>query len=172
MSEFFTEFLALLTPGRSVLDLGAGSGRQALAMAERGCRVWAVDRQAGNVAHDRIVWQAARIEEWLQKPAEVAFDAVLMGNVIQFFPREWVAATLVPELVKRTAERAVVGVRTFFQPPEPKFDRELTYWSASELVALFPNWECVYQNQESKASPDMKGMNRLFHTSSIIIRKL
>ena len=82
MSEFSSQFTSFLKNNQTVLDLGAGSGRQALIMADRGCKVWAIDKNHGKVHHDLIFWEAIPIEKWLQKPAETIFDAILMNNII------------------------------------------------------------------------------------------
>ncbi len=173
MSEFFTQFISLLQANLNVLDLGAGSGRQAIAIAQRGCKVWAVDKNPAKVQHKLITWQTLPIETWLQKPSSTRYDAVLMNNIVQFFSKGWVTGVLIPELAKRTTDRCLFGIRTFFKLPEPAFENStvLSYWTAQELLSLFPGWKCLHQNQQSAAAADMTGRERLFHNSSIIVQQ-
>src|SRR5262245_21343660 len=72
-----------LAPGQSVLDVGAGGGGAALAMAERGLRVAAIDASARMV--DRI---AARARE-----RGVAIETQVMdGQALQFADARFDAA--------------------------------------------------------------------------------
>ncbi|HLB66620.1 MAG TPA: class I SAM-dependent methyltransferase [Candidatus Saccharimonadales bacterium] len=169
MTDFLTQFFSLIKPNQNVLDLGAGSGKHALAMAERGCRVWAVDKKEGNVKHDLITWQISSIQDWIKKSSALKFDVVLMNNLIQFLSKEFVKEELIPVLVKRTLDSSVIGIRTFFKPPAPPFDSVLSYWTISELQDLFPDWQCMYKNEVSETKPDMLGESRLFHLTSIIL---
>ncbi|SNR73099.1 class I SAM-dependent methyltransferase [Blastococcus mobilis] len=71
------ELLAGLPPGDAV-DLGAGEGRHALWLAERGWRVTAVDfsavglrRGAAQPGGDRVSWVPADVTTWAAPPASL-----------------------------------------------------------------------------------------------------
>jgi SAM-dependent methyltransferase len=109
-----------LAPGRSVLDVGAGSGGAALAMAEQGLRVTAIDASPRMV--ERILRRA--------KERNVAIDARTMdGQALQFKDGTFDSALsvlgiiLFPDAVRGLAEmrRVVrpggrVSVVTWTQP--------------------------------------------------------
>ena len=78
------DLLAPLPPGRAV-DLGAGEGRHALWLAERGWQVTAVDFSAAGLARGRwlaeerglqVTWEVADVTAW--EPAEPV-DLVLVA---------------------------------------------------------------------------------------------
>jgi SAM-dependent methyltransferase len=83
-NRFVADELADLPPGRA-LDLGAGEGRNAIWLAERGWRVTAVEfadvavdraRRIGAARGVDVDWVCADLLEWLPEPA--GFDLVLL----------------------------------------------------------------------------------------------
>lgn len=90
----FTEFAASLDPGRAVLDLGCGQGRDSLVFARAGHRVRGVD--LARVGIDQLRSIAER--EGLDLEAEVGdltawqppgtFDVVLLDRVLHMLPSE------------------------------------------------------------------------------------
>jgi SAM-dependent methyltransferase len=88
-STWFAWQAARIVPGSRVLDLACGTGRHAIAAAERGAVVVAVDRDADALttargaavnAGVRIDWQQADLEAaW---PDWGVFDAVLVFNYL------------------------------------------------------------------------------------------
>lgn len=81
-----------LTPGQSVLDLGAGTGRWSVYFAERGARVTAVElapslaQGARNNAVSRGLEIDCRVGSILDPPLHCAerFDVVHIGNVLMY----------------------------------------------------------------------------------------
>ncbi|MFI6532534.1 SAM-dependent methyltransferase [Nonomuraea sp. NPDC050547] len=76
-----------LRPGSRVLDVPCGSGRHALELARRGCRVTGLDVSAEAVAHARAAAEAEGLDLDLRRgdmralPADVRAEAVIcMGN--------------------------------------------------------------------------------------------
>jgi len=83
------DWAATLAPGVRILDLGAGVGRHALALAQRGFAVAAVDAAADGLARlesaarDHRVAIPAQVAPMTALPyADAAFDHVLSWNVI------------------------------------------------------------------------------------------
>lgn len=83
-NRFLVEEVADLPPGRA-LDLGAGEGRNAIWLAERGWRVTAVDFSAIGLQKARRLAEARGVEiDWTEadlrsySPARSAFDLVVL----------------------------------------------------------------------------------------------
>jgi SAM-dependent methyltransferase len=97
------ELVGPLPPGRA-LDVGAGEGRHAVWLAERGWVVTAVDFSGVGLARGRreseargvdVDWQVDDVRTW-QPPAGTAYDLVLLVYLhvpVDVFPRvrSWVA---------------------------------------------------------------------------------
>ena len=84
-NRFVADELAALTPGRAI-DLGAGEGRNAIWLAERGWRVTAVDFSAAGLARAaRLAAQRGVSVDWVQadlldyRPAPGGYDLVLVA---------------------------------------------------------------------------------------------
>jgi 2-polyprenyl-3-methyl-5-hydroxy-6-metoxy-1,4-benzoquinol methylase len=79
----------MIASGARVLDLACGSGRHAIAAAERGATVVAVDRDSARLAEARTEAARRRLAiEWIQADLEGTwpdfgqFDAVLLFNYL------------------------------------------------------------------------------------------
>lgn len=86
-NRFVTEELAAMAPGRAV-DLGAGEGRNAIWLAERGWRVTAVDFSAAGLGRAaRLAAERGVTVDWLRsdllawQPAPDGYDLVLIAYV-------------------------------------------------------------------------------------------
>jgi SAM-dependent methyltransferase len=65
-AAFYIDVLGV-APGDAVLDLGCGTGRHAVALAQRGMRVVGVDLAAGMLAEAQAKARAARVRaDWIQ----------------------------------------------------------------------------------------------------------
>ncbi|MFN0180435.1 MAG: class I SAM-dependent methyltransferase [Gemmatimonadales bacterium] len=88
-SYWFTNHASMIPTGARVLDLACGSGRHAIAAAERGSTVVAVDRDPARLAEARTEAARRRLAiEWIQADLEGTwpdfgqFDAVLLFNYL------------------------------------------------------------------------------------------
>lgn len=104
-NRFVAEEIADLPAGRA-LDLGAGEGRNAVWLAERGWRVTAVDfstvalGKAARLAESRgaaVTWVAADLREYA--PPEESFDLVVLAYI-----------HLPPEVFARVLRRAAAAL--------------------------------------------------------------
>lgn len=107
-NRFLVEEVADLPPGRA-LDLGAGEGRNAIWLAERGWRVTAVDFSDIGLQKARRLAEARGVEvDWTEadlrsyQPAQSAFDLVVLVYI--HLPSEERRA-----LVRRAADAVAAG---------------------------------------------------------------
>jgi len=105
------------SPGRDVLDVGAGTGIAGLAFRARGCRVLGIEPDARMAAFARrkgLDVEIARFEEW--EPAGRDFDAVVAGTVWHWV--DPVAGAAQAARVLRPAGRLALFWNAFQPAPE------------------------------------------------------
>jgi SAM-dependent methyltransferase len=121
-SSWVVRWSGLITPDASVLDVAAGSGRHAIWLAARGCRVTAVDRDAESMksltGHAEVV--VADLESGPWPFADRRFDAIVVTNYL------WrpLFATLVAALAEGgmlVYETFAAGQETIGRPSRPDF---------------------------------------------------
>jgi SAM-dependent methyltransferase len=99
--------------GRRVLDVGCGTGRVALALAERGCRVWGVDPSAEMLSEARA--RAGRRVAFKRAEAESLpfrsgwFDRAVLRLVVHHVDR----SRALPEVARVLASDGCAVVATF-----------------------------------------------------------
>jgi len=118
-----------LAAGRSVLDVGAGSGGAALAMAERGLAVTAIDASPRMVArifqrarHSRVTIQARAMDGQALKFADGTFDAALSVLGVILFPD---AARGLAEMRRVVRAGGSISVVTWTEPQHYELAVEL-----------------------------------------------
>jgi len=142
-SPWILRWLARLSPGDTVLDFAAGSGRHALAACERGLQVLAVDRdeqalarmreeqaRGGAIgarrpeAHARSGQISLRVADLEAGPwpfaAHERFDAVIVANYL-FRPRFALLASLVAPRGLLVYETFAQGNERYGRPSNPAF---------------------------------------------------
>ncbi len=124
-SPWVERFLPLIEEGGAVLDLACGKGRHALAMAARGCRVEAVDRDAEAIARissvaPGITTRVADLESGPWPYHGKAFDGIVVTNYLY--------RPLLPLLLNALEvngvliyETFMVGNERFGKPSNPAF---------------------------------------------------
>jgi SAM-dependent methyltransferase len=112
-------------PGARVADIGAGTGRDAAWLAERGCRVVAVEpvaalREAGRAAHgDKdIMWIDDRLPALARLRALAPFDAMILCAVWHHLDPEDRQAAL-PGLAAAMAPGAMLILSLRHEPGPP-----------------------------------------------------
>jgi 2-polyprenyl-3-methyl-5-hydroxy-6-metoxy-1,4-benzoquinol methylase len=88
-SSWFSWHAGILRPGTRVLDIACGGGRHAIAAAELGARVTAVDADGSRLRTGRKAAQHRRLSvEWVEADlahypiAECAYDVVMVFNYL------------------------------------------------------------------------------------------
>ncbi len=159
-----------------VMDCGCGLGNLALAAAQRGCTVLALDGSATAIAH----LQAAAAEQGLPltarraelhdyRPPPRAFDAVVSIGLLMFFACKTARRQLVRlQAAVRPGGVAVVNVLIegttyldmFGAAPHCLFDRDA-------LRRAFDGWELLHDSEDSFDAP--RGLAKRF--STVIARR-
>jgi 2-polyprenyl-3-methyl-5-hydroxy-6-metoxy-1,4-benzoquinol methylase len=164
--------LSHLNPGMTVLDLGAGEGRQAEEMAKMGAKVIAVDRREPSAKHPNIEWAIQPIEEWVKTlDPSLMFDAIHARNIIQFFPYEWTLGTLIPLLQSHLKPGGFMSIETFYKNPVPPFERPFSsLYSLDDLSPLFADWNTIHSSMEEIDTHDLQGFPRHFFGTSLLVQ--
>ena len=88
-SSWFSQHASLLAPGARVLDLACGGGRHAIAAAELGAKVTAIDSDASRLRTARRAAQHRRLTiEWVEADLtqipipDCSFDVVMIFNYL------------------------------------------------------------------------------------------
>ncbi|MDP2789760.1 MAG: class I SAM-dependent methyltransferase [bacterium] len=122
----------------SMLDLGAGEGRQVLAAVRKGAKVFAVDKQAVlpiAATDPAVTWIQTTIEDY--DIPKGAFDLIVMKNVIHFLKREFVQHSLASSIVQGLRAHGTLYISTFGQN-DIVFQKSLQgYYTDEELQDIF-----------------------------------
>ena len=128
-----------LAPGRSVLDVGAGSGGAALAMAERGLQVTAIDaaphmvaRILARAAERRLSVDARTMDGQALQFADASFDAALSVLGVILFPD---AVRGLAEMRRVVRSGGPISLVTWTQPQNYQLAAELR----SAIQAVWPD---------------------------------
>ncbi len=130
--------------GRRVLDIGCGTGRLALALAERGAKVWGVDASPEMIAEAQVVAGrrvGLKIGEAESLPFKDGwFDRAVLRLVVHLVDRE----RAFPELVRILAPDGRAVVVTFTPAHFEWFWLISVFPAVAELdLARFPNPEVL-----------------------------
>lgn len=170
--SFTTTFLNCIQPGHHVLNLGAGEGKFAQMFVERGASVTMVDTQLPKIQDANVHVQQMSIEEFCAIENPDRYDGIFARNSIQFLDKNWVHETLFPWLEDHSSDNGIIAIETFFQNPEPPFNRHMkSLYALKELQSHFLSWNEMYAREYSHLGLDMSGQTRKFFVSSLIVQK-
>ncbi len=171
--KFITEVLKFLKPEDTVLDLGAGLGKQAERFAETGALVTAVDKRT-NPKVKNIIWHKIPVEDFISNENnKQKYQIIFSQNLLQFLNKEWVFSELLPWLNNHLEPGGIIAIKTFYQQSEPAFPEPLSsLYNADELQNFFNDYKVILKNQEEIIDSDMKGKIRKFFLTKLIVQKL
>ncbi|MES2987279.1 MAG: class I SAM-dependent methyltransferase [Pseudomonadota bacterium] len=135
--QIYAQVIDLLPgPGARVADLGAGTGRDAAWLAQRGCRVLAVEpvrelREGGRKLHPSIAWLDDRLPELAELRALEPFDAVILCAVWHHLDAGDRAVAM-PNLAKAIVPGGMLILSLRHQPGPP--DRESFPVSPEDVI--------------------------------------
>ena len=176
-TPFVRDFLAPLLPPRAlVLEYGAGRGRDALPLAEKGCAVEAMDLSPEAMAE--LGTRAAQLGYAIRTRAENAlaylpeasgYDAVLCLRLLHFLLPKDAAWGLLEKARARTKPGGYHALALFVAPTvhEPQF----LYPERAQVLEAYAGWTVEYENAEIKKDVKKDGSVRDLHELSLILRK-
>lgn len=175
------EIMNLLPAGARVLDVGAGQGRNALVLAQRGFEVDAVEGQATGAAQIQERADAltlgnlrshhTRIETF--EGGSERYDAMCFINVLQFFPPTGAAA-----LLSRLKEATKAGGYHGIIVPTEASDALMAtiggrLWSEAEIRESYADWviESCETFEGMSVATNAQGQTELCKGLQVIVRK-
>lgn len=153
-SEIVVQLARMLPSGGTVIDLGAGQGRNALYLASKGFDVTAVEREDSEVeilstknkkAKRKINIVQADIHDFVP---DKQYDAVISNTVLHFFTSEEVAASI--RKMKQATKQKGYNLVTAYSDKNPLGKRPYLF-KHNELLGFYKDWEIVVY--EEKPTP-------------------
>lgn len=153
-SDIVVQMARMLPPGASVIDLGAGQGRNALYLASKGFDVTAVEREDSEVkimnkknskAKRKIKIVQADIHEFAP---DKQYDAVISNTVLHFFSPEEVVESI--QKMKQATKQKGYNLITAYSDKNPPGKRSYLF-KHNELLEFYRDWEIIVY--EEKPTP-------------------
>ncbi len=165
--------LHYVQPGSRVLDLGAGNGWFARQAVERGAVVTAVDLKDAPQELSGLRWIKQDVVSFVANwPTQESYDIIFSRNLIQFLSGEWVKKSFFPTALQHLDPHGIFALQTFFQDPEPSFERPLiSRYTAEALQENLSSLKITHLRQFNENAPDMKGIPRTFFITNCIAQK-
>lgn len=180
-SGIVEELMSLLPAGGRVLDVGAGQGRNALALAQRGFEVDAVEGHETGAVQIRERAEAlgltnlhshhAQIEALALQPE--TYDAICFVNVLQFFPPTE-AATLLTRLKEATKGGGYHGIIVPIEASDALMAQlQARLWSEAEIREVYADWavESCESFETTSVATNAQGERELCKGLKVLVRK-
>ena len=139
-----------------VLDIGCGEGKDAVYMAERGCKVSAFDltesgiRKTKLLAENRGVSVDAFVADINDFTLNEQFDIIYSTGTIQYLFDDRIESFF-EQLKSITAINGIVYFNVFvdkpFLPLPPDWDKEEKMWKTGQLFTYLADWEIVKMDE-------------------------
>lgn len=163
----------------TVVDIGAGEGRDAVFFAERGCEVYAVDVSPNGLAKaDRLADERGVSIRTLEADANAvelpeAMDVVYSIGTVQYVRPEN-RDTQFDHFKERTTDGGLHAVFAFVDRPEiptpPDWTANEHFYSPGELAGYYDDWEVV-ETDEIVFEDDSGGEPHEHAAETVIARK-
>ncbi|MCR5511917.1 MAG: class I SAM-dependent methyltransferase [Lachnospiraceae bacterium] len=180
--SFLDELIKLCpcTPGKSVLDIGCGEGKDAVYMAEQGYSVTAFDltengiKKTVKLAASRGVEVDAYVDDINDFATDKQFDIVYSTGTVQYLFDEN-KKDFFRKLEDITKPDGIVYINVFveksFLELPPDWDIEEKMWRSGELFTYFADWK--FERIDEVIFEDNSGGIPHFHCmDTIICRKV
>jgi tellurite methyltransferase len=180
--DFLDELIKLcpFSPGKTVLDIGCGEGKDAVYMAEQGYSVTAFDltengiRKTNKLADDRGVKVDAYVDDINEFVTDKQFDIVYSTGTVQYLFDEN-KQDFFRKLENITKPGGIVYINVFVEKPflelPPDWDIEEKMWRSGELFTYFANWK--FERIDEVIFEDNSGGIPHYHCmDTIICRKV
>lgn len=150
--SFLDELIKLCpsSPGKTVLDIGCGEGKDAVYMAEQGYAVTAFDltengiRKTNALAEDRGVKVNAYVDDVNDFMMDKQFDIIYSTGTVQYLFDEN-KQEFFRKLERITKPDGIVYINVFveksFLELPPDWDIEEKMWKSGELFTYFADWK-------------------------------
>ena len=164
----------------TVLDIGCGEGKDAVYMAQKGCRVSAFDvtqsgiRKTKRLAAERGVEIDAFVADVNDFETDKHFDIVYSTGTVQYLFDENIEGFF--EKVNRiTNKGGIVYFNVFvdkpFLPLPPDWDKEEKLWKTGQLFTYFADWK-VHKLQEIIYEDNSGGIKHYHCMDTIMAEKM
>ena len=138
--------------GGTIVDVGAGEGRDAVFFAEQGFDVLAIDvapnglEKAERLADERGVEIRTRVEDINTLELDEPVDVVYSIGTLQYLRRD-VRAERFAHLQRRTRSGGLHAMFAFVDhpdvPPAPDWGENEYHYEPGEIDSYYADWECL-----------------------------
>ncbi|MEM1315402.1 MAG: class I SAM-dependent methyltransferase [Pseudomonadota bacterium] len=151
-------FMADLTPGGRVLDLGCGAGWASAMMSAASFRVRAVDGSPGLVAQARARGVEAEVMLFQDLAETDAYDGVFASFSLLHAPKAEMPGHLARiRAALRPGGRLYLGMKLGDDEKRDRFNRLYAYWTEKDLRAAVEAAGFVVTETQDDAAPGMAG---------------
>lgn len=174
--KLLLDALKVLSGGKTVLDLGAGSMRDSLYLLEKGYEVTAVDMSTG--AEDIASKMEYKNFHFIQTKfedldlQEMMYDLVSAQWALSFISSHEELDTLIKDIHSHMNKGGVFVGQIFGVHDEwNTTDTNMTFLTKSEVQNVCKDFEIIELDEEEKDSPTARGQMKHWHIFSIIAQK-
>lgn len=157
-SKAITDFLNLFNQTSSVLDLGAGEGRNSIYLAKGGFKVTAIDISKESISklkkysekeNLKIKSVVGNIVDFLKKPNK--FNIILGVNVLQYISKEKLKK-VIKDIQDKTVKNGFNIMSSFIYSDKKSAQeyekRAMSYFFPGELKEFYSNWKILFYKEE------------------------